>query len=199
MPISTSQQARQQLRRELKNKRQLLNNAEVQRDSRLIAKNLWACHVLSRAKRVAVYLAMPGEVDCRWIVEGARLRKMRIFAPVLSNGKLLFAPLETQSKFANNCYGIAEPTAPANKLLRGQHLDAVIVPLLAFDSAKNRIGMGGGYYDRTFAFRNRRSKWKRPLLIGVAYSFQQVNDFRAAIWDVPLDTVVTEQQLLEKH
>ena len=193
MLISTPQQARQQLRRELKNKRRLLNNADVRRYSRLIAKNLWACHALSRAKRVAVYLAMPGEVDCRWIVEGARLRKMRIFAPVLSNNKLLFAPLETQSKFINNCYGIAEPNTLANKLLRGQHLDAVIVPLVAFDSAKNRIGMGGDYYDRTFAFRNRRSKWKRPLLIGLAYSFQQVNDSHASIWDVPLDAVITEQ------
>jgi 5-formyltetrahydrofolate cyclo-ligase len=101
-----------------------------------------------------------------------------------------------------DCTGIAagarlrnDEPAVARKLMRlPQQLDAVIVPLLGFDNNGNRLGMGGGYYDRSFAFRKQRRAWRRPLLIGVAYSFQQVDAIQTEPWDIPLDAVITEQE-----
>jgi 5-formyltetrahydrofolate cyclo-ligase len=197
MSSSASDTDRRRLRRELKAKRNSLNREQISSSTSRIAKNLWGSGLLARAQNVAVYLAMPGEVDCLNIVEGARLRKMRIFAPILRDQKLLFAPIERRAKLYKNRYDIAEPAVSANKYIQPQNLDAVIVPLLSFDKDGNRMGMGGGFYDRSFAFRKRRGNWKRPLLIGAAYSFQQVDRLIAESWDVPLDIVITEQKILK--
>ena len=81
-------------------------------------------------------------------------------------------------------------------------LDAVIVPLLGFDPQCNRMGMGGGYYDRTFAHRrqaaNGNSADGLPLLIGTAFEFQCVDNVFPDWWDVPLDHVVTEQRIYSR-
>jgi len=69
----------------------------------------------------------------------------------------------------------------------------VLVPLVAFDDAGNRLGMGAGYYDRSFAFR--RAAPSPPLLVGVGYEFQRVPALAAQPWDVPLDAVLTERGL----
>ena len=74
-------------------------------------------------------------------------------------------------------------------------LDLVITPLVAFDAEGNRMGMGGGYYDRSFAWRKRRRIWRGPMLVGYAYELQKLNSIRASDWDVPMDAVVTESAL----
>ena len=193
----TDSDAKSRLRRELKQKRAEQSATQIRLASALIAKNIWNSRLLTRTKNLAVYLAMPGEVDCSDIIRDARMRKLRIFAPILSGQKLLFAPLETSATLSRNRYGIAEPKVSKARYVHPGNLDAVIVPLLGFDSDANRIGMGGGYYDRSFEFRKRRGKWRRPLLIGAAYSFQQVNSLPSEDWDVPLDVVVTEQKIVE--
>jgi 5-formyltetrahydrofolate cyclo-ligase len=197
MSINTPDTERLKLRRELKTRRRNLSQATIRNSSSAVAKNLWHSGVLARTFNLAVYLAMPCEIDCLQIIKGARLRKMRIFAPILSNQKLLFAPLQKHSKLYKNRFDIAEPAAPVTKYVQPAYMDAVIVPLLGFDNAGNRIGMGGGFYDRSFAFRKRRGSWRRPLLIGVAYGFQQVEQIPTASWDIPLDIVITEQKILK--
>jgi 5-formyltetrahydrofolate cyclo-ligase len=197
MPDKNPTCSRSDIRRALKRQRNSLSRAEIERASRQIAQRFWKSRLLRRKRRIAVYLAMPGEVDCKWIIRGAELRKMRIFAPILFRRRLIFAPLERDSKLRRNRYGVAEPVTATNKLVSGRDLDAVIVPLLGFDANANRIGMGGGYYDRSFAFRRHRGRWRHPLLIGVAYSFQKIANIPVAAWDVPLDFVITEQEQLE--
>ena len=80
-------------------------------------------------------------------------------------------------------------------MIAARNLDLVIVPLLGFDQDCNRIGMGGGYYDRSFAFRRRFKHVKRPYLLGVAHEAQRVERIKAQPWDVSLDAVVTEKNL----
>jgi 5-formyltetrahydrofolate cyclo-ligase len=72
-------------------------------------------------------------------------------------------------------------------------LDLMLVPLVGFDGACNRIGMGGGFYDRTLAYLRRRRHWRRPRLIGIAHECQRVDRIDPRPWDIPLDAVVTEQ------
>jgi 5-formyltetrahydrofolate cyclo-ligase len=92
----------------------------------------------------------------------------------------------------SNCFGIPEPAGASGRWLRGAELDVVLAPLVAFDRAGHRLGMGGGFYDRTFRFVVRRAEWRRPWIIGLAYDFQRVDALPVERWDVPLHAVVTE-------
>jgi 5-formyltetrahydrofolate cyclo-ligase len=90
-----------------------------------------------------------------------------------------------------NHLGILEPEGTTN--IGARWLDVVLLPLVGFDACGVRLGMGGGYYDRTFAFRNRHTSWRGPRLVGLAYSFQQLPSIAAAAHDVRMDAVVTEK------
>jgi 5-formyltetrahydrofolate cyclo-ligase len=96
-----------------------------------------------------------------------------------------------------NRFGIPEPQLPAAQQWQPEALDAVLVPLLAFDRHGNRLGSGAGYYDRSFAFLGTRRPRPAPLLIGVAYAMQEVERLAIEPWDVPLDYIATEAELIE--
>lgn len=96
-----------------------------------------------------------------------------------------------------NQYGISEPDIPISHQLKPIELDIVLMPLVAFDLNGNRLGMGGGFYDRSFSFLMRRKSNKKPRLIGVAYDFQEIETLDSDSWDVPLDAVVTESRLIK--
>jgi 5-formyltetrahydrofolate cyclo-ligase len=151
---------------------------------------------MHRASRIGIYMAAFGEVSCQPFIATAWLRGKRIFAPVLRKNALLYAPLSNGTKLSRNRYGIPEPVHTRRQLVPPQRLDIVLVPLVAFDSDLNRLGMGGGYYDRSFAFRRRQRRYRKPRLVGLGYSFQHVSHLHAAPWDVPLDRAVTETETL---
>ncbi len=94
-----------------------------------------------------------------------------------------------------NRLGILEPQAQAWVGARWLHL--VFVPLLGFDASGMRLGMGAGYYDRAFAWRFTRKVWRGPLMVGLAYAFQQVPHITAAPHDVRLDAIVTDEGVLQ--
>ena len=91
-----------------------------------------------------------------------------------------------------NIFGILEPERKPR--IDARRLDLVLTPLVAFDDRGVRIGVGRGYYDRCFAFLNRRRHWRRPKLVGVAYERQHVRELARASWDVPLWGAVTEAE-----
>jgi 5-formyltetrahydrofolate cyclo-ligase len=96
-----------------------------------------------------------------------------------------------------NHLGIDEPAGACE--IGARWLDLVFLPLVGFDSHGMRLGMGGGYYDRTFAFLNLRTAWRAPRLVGIAYEFQHIDRIEPAPHDVRLDAVVTEDGLSYKH
>jgi 5-formyltetrahydrofolate cyclo-ligase len=105
-------------------------------------------------------------------------------------------PLDEQTDWVENRFKIPEPRFEKNRLIAPELLDLVITPLLAFDGKGHRIGMGAGFYDRTFSFLNRSPRPSKPLLCGLAYAFQQVADTEPEGWDVSLDYVVTEEGVM---
>ena len=107
--------------------------------------------------------------------------------------RMRFARLGPDTSFTKNRYGILEPDVPAGSLATALELDVVLVPLVAFDRRGGRLGMGGGYYDATFAFLASRTCWHEPKLVGVAFSFQEVPHIDSDPWDIPLSAVVTER------
>jgi 5-formyltetrahydrofolate cyclo-ligase len=187
-----------QLRRDLKQRRALLEPDEIQSSSFRIAAKFWQLPCVQRVANIGIYMSVAGEIDCGPLIKMGWLRKKRVFAPVLVKNRLNFAPLNPGSKLVENRFSILEPVYRTDDLIKPRQLNIVIVPLLAFDTQLNRIGMGAGYYDRTFAFSKRQKIWRHPLLIGVAHSFQRVDDLAARTWDVPLHTVITEQQCFQK-
>ena len=160
-----------------------------------LARRVATTPVLRRARRIAGYLANDGEMDPEPLMWRALDRGKRLFLPVLHGPRLWFKPLESDTRLALNRFGIPEPDAAARLRSPLLALDLVLVPLVAFDAGGLRLGMGGGFYDRTFAARRHRSHLERHRLIGVAYELQRVEDLPSAPWDVPLDGVVTENGL----
>ncbi len=119
----------------------------------------------------------------------------RTYLPVLHGRRLWFLPYDSETPLARNRFGILEPDVSPKRRRALEALDMVLVPLVAFDEQGNRLGMGGGYYDRTFAYLLGRRRWTRPLLVGVAYEFQCSAALPTRPWDVPLQAVATERGL----
>ena len=93
-----------------------------------------------------------------------------------------------------NRFGIKEPIS--TDIINADQLDILFMPLVGFDKDKNRIGMGGGFYDRTLAFKKQQKMAKNPKLIGLAFDCQQVEQLEVQEWDVPLDVIITPSQIL---
>lgn len=176
----------------MRRRRRQLSPVEIAASSARIGHHLWRLPALARAHRIAGYCAVGGEVDCGGFLGQAVTRRRDIYLPVIHGRKLLFAPYLPGESMTINRYGIPEPGDPAGPCLRGRDLDVVLAPLVAFDNHGHRIGMGGGYYDRSFALLARREAWRRPLLVGLAYEFQCVEHLATNAWDVSLHAVVTE-------
>lgn len=142
--------------------------------------------------RVAIYASFPEELDSGPLLRLARQRGCRIFLPRIDPRTIgmKFVEALAGARETTNHLGIVEPHG--TRSIPARWLDLVLLPLVGFDMRGMRLGMGGGYYDRTFAFRNRHSAWRGPRLVGVAYSFQQVPSIAHEAHDVHLDAVVTE-------
>lgn len=183
------------LRRALREQRRRLEPAAQAQASAHICRTLAATGAFRRAQRLAVYLSRGGEVDLAALVTRAWQAGKRCYLPVVERGHLHFLPYTPDTILRPNRFGIPEPAVAASRQVPAFALDLVVVPLVAFDAAGNRLGTGGGYYDRTFAFTHRRLRWRRPFLVGAAYGFQRVPALAVNPWDVPLDAVATEAGL----
>jgi len=112
-----------------------------------------------------------------------------VLAP-FSRQRLWFARYTPGDALAANRYGIPEPVV--RELIKPWALDLILTPLVAFDTTGHRIGMGGGYYDRSLAFLHSRQHWQKPCRLGLAYEFQKQVMIEPNPWDIPLDGIATE-------
>ncbi len=154
--------------------------------------------LLLRSRRIGAYLAADGELDLGPLVERLHQRGIEPLLPVLRRypeGKLWFIPHPSGGRLIANRFGIPEPEYRHRHACLPWVLDTLLLPLVAFDHHCNRMGMGGGFYDRSLAYLRNRICWRRPRLIGVAHECQRVNELPMRPWDVPLDMVITEQAI----
>ena len=182
------------IRRQMKQRRRALPQAQQRDMADALCRHLLRSHAYRNAGSLAAYFPFGGEPDLRPLMRQALADHKTVFLPVVRDGekRLHFRPWAPGTRMLKNRYGIPEPADTAGER-PPQYLDLVLTPLVAFDAHGNRLGMGAGFYDRSFAFRRHRRRVGVPLLVGAAWSFQQLDTIEAMPWDVPLDAVVTEQ------
>lgn len=188
------------LRQTIREQRRQINYYDQRLAADQLASRVIASRLLHKFKRVACYLASDGEIDTLPLIETLWSLNKQVYLPVVSHlpwEPLWFAPVNPDSDLKINRFGILEPDIHPGKRVTARQLDLILMPLVAFDIAGNRLGMGQGFYDRSLKFLNHRKFWRRPLLSGIAYDFQCVKKIDSEPWDIPLHCAITDQRLIK--
>jgi len=187
-----------EIRTQIQSMRQSLSQQQQTRYSSEICQTLIQSGILDQAQHIAFYLPVRGEANPMLLQQHAPYQNKHFYLPLLSELKenhLAFAQYTATTPMRPNRFKIPEPDIAPELLLHDpSQLDAIIMPLVGVDEMGNRIGMGGGFYDRTFAFK--KSHKQTPLLIAFAYDFQYIAPQRPQDWDVPVDAIALQHQFL---
>lgn len=195
--INPAPLSRQQLRTQLRKARRALNPSQQRQAARGLYRQLAQHPLFRRARHIALYLPNDGEIDPRLILRAAQRRGKKTYLPVLSawpRTKMVFQQVRHGEKFRPNRFRIPEPHINAAKQRTIWALDLIFLPLVGFDDTGGRLGMGGGFYDRSLAYQARRKAWQKPVLLGLAHECQKVERLAQASWDVPLQGTVTDKR-----
>lgn len=195
-PLPRQQLSRQQLRRQLRATRRALTPAQQRQAALGLYRQLAQHPLFRRARHIALYLPNDGEIDPRPLLREAQRRGKRTYLPVLSDWprtKMVFQQVRRGEKLRPNRFGIPEPRIQRARQRTIWALDLILLPLVGFDDEGGRLGMGGGFYDRSLAYRTRRTAWHAPVLVGLAHECQKVERLAQASWDVPLQGTVTDR------
>lgn len=183
------------LRQKLRIQRTAMDDQKQFHLSQSAVRHLARHRIFRTARHIACYLPNDGELDITPLIDQAWAMGKTIYLPVLSSihrNHLHFLPYRPDDELVCNRFGIPEPVVRSRRMVDLKRLDLVLTPLVGFDSDGNRLGMGGGFYDRSFAFLRRRRCWFKPELLGMAYDFQEVKKLEKNSWDVPLNGIATE-------
>ncbi len=210
LPTTASEQ-RARLRRSFRNVRKQISAKEQQQMAHDIVTQIKRLDLLKQVNRVAIYLTNDGELNTQALIEYLWQLNIEVYLPVLhpfSHGHLLFLRYTDNTPMRKNKYGIDEPVLDCSQIGLANQLDIIFAPLVAFDEKGNRLGMGGGFYDRTFERlgeaslnlplqHNTRAKTHPTKLIGLAYDAQKALSLPIEVWDIPLPYILTPTRLYQ--
>jgi 5-formyltetrahydrofolate cyclo-ligase len=206
-PLNSLALAKKQLRSELRARRRALNPTQQMQASLFLLRHLLKLPQFMRARNVALYIANDGEIDPQPIARQLWKMEKHCFLPVLRPDKrkdLWFVEYTPDALLTKNRFGIPEPDFRSQHRMSAQLLDVVLMPLVGFDRTGARLGMGGGFYDATFAFKQKLSTGSKtpaakPVLIGLAHACQQVESLATDTWDIPLFAIATDKEIILTH
>ena len=179
-----------EIRKQILEKRSNLSLEEIDKKSELIIENL--APYLKNAQNIMIFMDMKNEVRITKLIELYPEKNFFISKIVNSKNREMKINKYNENELVLHKFGYYESSS--DDFYDEKILDIVIVPALAFDSSKNRIGFGGGYYD---TFLNKvRGKNKNTLFIGVCYDFQMIEEVPIEGHDVTLDFVINESEVL---
>lgn len=182
-----------QLRKQLRQARRALSEQQQSEHAQAVMRHLLSFVSGFSCLKIGVTAAFDGEIDPLPASHALQAAGHQTYLPILRADKHLdFALWQQNSVMVANQFGILEPQD--TPLVGVEVLDVLLVPLVGVDRAGNRLGMGGGYYDRTLG-----RIAKRPYLIGIAHACQCVNDLPVQSWDIPLDALITETKIVIWH
>jgi 5-formyltetrahydrofolate cyclo-ligase len=162
-------------------KRDRLHASEIEKRSKLIQKFVINSKEFQQAKVVGAYFAFGSEVKTDLIIEQSKMLSKKIVLPRVEEEKITFYELSSSKCLIRGSFGIMEPLP----IQRVSKIDLIIVPGVAFDKKGYRLGYGKGYYDRLLTS-------KRTFSIGLAYSFQLLENLPHDTYDKRLDAIVSE-------
>lgn len=192
---------RKLLRQELRALRRSLAEKEQENIARTVAETILQQTDFPLGEHIALYLSADGEVGTRYLIDALWAQGKHCYLPVLveATTTLEFRQYLPDNELITNFFGLLEPE-PGALTIAPEKLTTVFVPLVGFDLSGNRLGMGKGYYDRTFAFMADKAANNSPgntpagpNFIGLAHECQRVESLEAADWDVPLGGIITGQ------
>ncbi|KML70803.1 5-formyltetrahydrofolate cyclo-ligase [Pectobacterium peruviense] len=190
-PSSTAA-SRQQIRQAVRQQRRLLTPEQQRLFAQQACERVIAHPKIIQADSVAVFLSFDGELDTHPLIQQLWEQGKRVYLPVLHPfrvGYLLFLRYAPDTKLVRNRLKIMEPSLDVRQVLPLPQLDILLTPLVAFDHQGQRLGMGGGFYDRTLQYRNQMSRGPYP--IGLAHDCQLVDALPVESWDIPLPEIIT--------
>jgi 5-formyltetrahydrofolate cyclo-ligase len=190
---------RQSLRNTIRAQRKQLTSKKQLLASQQLAKNFSKEFLFQQSKHIAFYIAHEGEIDSHFLLQIAIQENKKCYLPILDPNQknlLCFLHYSFGDILIPNRFKIPEPSFSTTKIIQPCELDLVFLPVVAFDQKGNRLGMGAGFYDKTFEFLLHRKKNHKPKLIGLAYEFQEIENLEPRDWDVKLDGIVTEKKFV---
>ncbi len=185
---------RTQLRTQIRQRRQQISPLLQQQAAKNLKNSLCEHEKIIQAQHIALYLSNDGELDTIPFIQWCWQQKKQLYLPVLhpfSQGNLLFLHYHPNTVMVKNKFGILEPKLNITHLCLLENLDVLLTPLVAFDHSGARLGMGGGFYDRTLARWYKKTSPIKLYPIGVAHDCQQVEHIAVKTWDVPLPEIIT--------
>ncbi|MFZ7276418.1 5-formyltetrahydrofolate cyclo-ligase [Avibacterium endocarditidis] len=185
MNLTTRNKRRQIIRQRIRQLRQSLSPAEQNLAEQKITQQALDFIEKKQAKHIGLYLSFDGEISTKQLIQQLWKKNIAVYLPILhpfSANNLLFLRYPPNSSLQKNKFGILEPKLDVRNVLPTNELDIIFTPLVAFDKQGNRLGMGGGFYDRTL------QNWQQKnfLPIGLAHQCQQVDALPIESWDIPL-------------
>ncbi len=187
--------SRKKLRQQIRAARRAVAPTERAASSQLICDRIADLEEFNSAQTVAGFLAFDGEADPLALMKLASTQGQQVYVPtIIAKGQpLMFVPWSAGCEMKKNGFGILEPNVPKTQWVAGEQLELVITPLVAFDESCHRIGVGGGFYDRTFEFLNQTDRDSETThMVGFAFELQRLETIDAKAWDVHLNGVATE-------
>lgn len=188
------------IRQQIRQRRQQLTIKQQQQAGRDLVQQFSQHQHIQAAQHIAIYLHNDGELDTQAVIDWCWQQGKQVYIPILhpfSHKQLLFTRLNATTPLVKNKYGISEPRLNVTDVIPYLQLDLVCSPLVAFDLAGNRLGMGGGYYDRTFSQHQFvRDGQQPPYVLGLAHDCQQHANLPIAPWDMPIKEIITPSRTL---
>lgn len=186
---STQQTLRTQLRQQIRKTRANLTALQQQQAEDSITQQALALIEARNAQHIALYISFDGEISTEKLIKILWMQGKQVYLPVLhpfNPNHLLFLRYLPETPMLKNKFGILEPKLNVQNVLPLKELDILFTPLVAFDKQGNRLGMGGGFYDRTL------QNWRNSSFIpvGLAHQCQQVEQLPTEVWDVPLHQIL---------
>lgn len=196
MTISTAPSSQKMLRQHFRAQRKQLSKSQQEQASLALLANCKKISAVNQATNIACYLANDGEINPKPVIDWCWQQGKTVLLPIIhptQPGQLLFIKYLSNSSMRPNQYGIAEPDYLTANVVALTNIDIILTPLVAFDSTGNRLGMGGGYYDRTLA---PLSTFEHSTqVLGLAHECQYTEQLPTQTWDIPLQGIITDQQI----
>lgn len=184
------------LRKEVRRRRRALTSNQRQQAAFNLLRNLRHFPHFQSSQHIAIYLTNDGEIDTSVLIADLQKRGKTLYLPVLhpfKSGHLSFIRWHSATRMTTNKFNIPEPSFNSDEIIPTAMLQLICMPLVAFDEEGNRLGMGGGFYDRSLAFM--QGQGNKPALLGLAYELQKTASIPAEPWDIPLDAIATDRKL----